>query len=433
MSLKDTWIDKKDTTTGLDGDDILAEDINAIANEVIKQGEKLEKIPDELNKKVNVEKGKGLSSNDFTNELKEKLENISENEGAEQVQADWNQNDETKADYIKNRPFHMEYEEDSQHDIELPKEHIVTIDTLGKFARWRIPSTNSTVTQAGIIAGENYQITIDFEYGKYDIFVEKAFETTYQNNYGTQNKAVAIHFSSAGASETNLIKEFYIRDNGSELFAEMRLNDEAEFSIGAFPVVDIYLDGKVKLWKATPIKPQHIQNLNKENLNEDFYKTLIRGVQSDMEQNDENDPGYVKNRTHYFIKNIIGEAHYTSEGTIPGMFDGICDLRIPKELVEVGKEYGYTINGKEGTFVFNDSYMEIEGLCGDVYDFGDNYDWQFSLGYGESIHVIFYDGGELKQIDEKFIPDSIARVSDVEEMIGIVNDELESILAGGVD
>ena len=320
---------------------------------------------------------------------------------------DWNQNDERKADYIKNRPFHMEYKEKGQHDIELPKEHIVTIDTLGKFARWRIPSTNSTVTQAGIIAGENYQITVDFDYEKYDLFFEEAFETTYQNNYGTQNKAVAIHFYNTESSETNLIKELYIRDNGSELYAEMRLNDEAQFSIGAFPVVDISLDGKVKLWKATPIKKQHIQDLNKENLNEDFYKSLISGVQSDMEQNNENDPSFIKNRTHYFIKNIIGEALYTSEDTQPGMFDGICDLRIPKELVEVGKEYSYTVNGKEGTFVFNDTYMEIEGLYGDVSDFGDHYDWQFTLAYGESIHVIFYDGGELKQIDEKFIPDSV--------------------------
>ena len=44
------------------------------------------------------------------------------------------------------------------------------------------------------------------------------------------------------------------------------------------------------------------------------------------------------------------------------------------------------------------------------------------------------DGKEMvHKLDEKYIPDTIARVSDVEKMIGIVNNELESILAGGVD
>lgn len=423
MSLKDTWIDKQNTTTGLDGDDILAEDINAIANEVIEQGEKLEKIPDELDKKVDAEDGKGLSSNDFSDEYKEKLDNIQD----EFVQSDWDVDDETAPDYIKNRPFHMEYREKVGNDMELFKEQIVTIDTLGKDARWRIPSTNSTSTQAGIIAGESYEITVDFDERNYDYFVEEAFETSYQTGYGTQQKAVAIRFaSSAGESETNLIKEMYIMDDGSEVMVEITLNDSAEFPLGAPSSIFVNFEGKVKLWKATPIKPQHIQNLKKENLNDEFYNSLLAGVQSDMEQNDENDPTFIRNRTHYFIKNIIGEAHYTSEDTIPGMFDGVCDLRIPKELVEVGKEYGYTINGKEGTFVFNDSYMEIDGLYGDVYDFGDHYDWQFSLGYGESVDVIFYDGGQLKKLDEKFIPDTIATKEYVKEYV----DENSGSIAG---
>ena len=424
MGLKDTWTNKVDTTTGLDGDDIMAEDINAIAQQAI-QNER------DLENKVEKENGKGLSSNDFTDELKEKLEGIPENEGAEQVQADWNQSDETQADYIKNRPFHTEYKEKVGNDMELLKEQIVTIDTLGKDARWRIPSTDSFSTQAGIIAGESYEITVDFDERNYDYFVEEAFETSYQIGYGTQQKAVAIRFeSSAGESETNLIKEMYIMDDGSEVMVKITLNDSAEFSLGVPSSIFVNFQGKLKLWKATPIKPRHIRNLNKENLNKEFYNSLIAGVQSDMEQNDENDPTFIKNRTHYFIKNIIGEAHYTSEDTVPGMFDGICDLRIPKELVEVGKEYGYTINGKEGTFVFNDSYMEIDGLFGNVYDFDDSYDWQFSLGYGEAIDVIFYDGGQLKKLDEKYIPDTIARVSDVEEILDELHAYAQTLIGG---
>jgi hypothetical protein len=44
MALKDTWIDKKDTTDGSDGDYILAEDINKIAKAVIDIEDEMENI-----------------------------------------------------------------------------------------------------------------------------------------------------------------------------------------------------------------------------------------------------------------------------------------------------------------------------------------------------------------------------------------------------
>lgn len=56
-----------------------------------------------LNNKVDKVAGKGLSTNDFTNTLKTKLDNIEE--GAEaNVQSDWNQGNSEENDYIKNKP-----------------------------------------------------------------------------------------------------------------------------------------------------------------------------------------------------------------------------------------------------------------------------------------------------------------------------------------
>lgn len=56
-----------------------------------------------LNNKVDKEVGKGLSSNDFTNALKDKLDGIAS--GAEvNVQSDWSQSDNTADDFIKNKP-----------------------------------------------------------------------------------------------------------------------------------------------------------------------------------------------------------------------------------------------------------------------------------------------------------------------------------------
>lgn len=60
-------------------------------------------VATEIGKKVEKVEGKGLSTNDFTTEEKNKLANITE--GAEiNIQSDWSQTDNTKADYIKNKP-----------------------------------------------------------------------------------------------------------------------------------------------------------------------------------------------------------------------------------------------------------------------------------------------------------------------------------------
>lgn len=56
-----------------------------------------------LNGKVDKVSGKALSTNDFTNAYKNKLDGIAT--GAEvNVQADWNQTDNTADDFIKNKP-----------------------------------------------------------------------------------------------------------------------------------------------------------------------------------------------------------------------------------------------------------------------------------------------------------------------------------------
>lgn len=63
-------------------------------------------IDTKLGDKVDKVSGKGLSANDFTTTLKNKLDGIAS--GAEvNVQSDWNQTDSSKDDYIKNKPTSM--------------------------------------------------------------------------------------------------------------------------------------------------------------------------------------------------------------------------------------------------------------------------------------------------------------------------------------
>ena len=68
------------------------------------------KINNLLNQKVTGQYGKGLSSNDFTNSYKSKLDGVEE--GAEaNVQPDWNQDDTEASDYIKNKPNLIELDD----------------------------------------------------------------------------------------------------------------------------------------------------------------------------------------------------------------------------------------------------------------------------------------------------------------------------------
>lgn len=76
--------------------------------------------PSDLGGKVDKVPGKGLSSNDYTNEEKSKLNNIAA--GAEvNVQADWNESDSSSDAYIKNKPTIpdvADYFDDAEYDSE---------------------------------------------------------------------------------------------------------------------------------------------------------------------------------------------------------------------------------------------------------------------------------------------------------------------------
>jgi cell division protein ZapA (FtsZ GTPase activity inhibitor) len=98
MSLKDTW---KNKTDGVD--DVLAEDINAIAEQTIKNEEFI--------------KNKAETSDNKVTEITDELTNEKEYPTTEAIkkylneklkQSDYNQNDPTQPDYIKNRPFYSD-------------------------------------------------------------------------------------------------------------------------------------------------------------------------------------------------------------------------------------------------------------------------------------------------------------------------------------
>jgi len=62
-------------------------------------------VNSKLNNYVEIVEGKGLSTEDYTTEEKEKVASI-EAGAQKNIQPDWNQNDESADDYVKNRPFY---------------------------------------------------------------------------------------------------------------------------------------------------------------------------------------------------------------------------------------------------------------------------------------------------------------------------------------
>lgn len=73
-----------------------------------------EDVAEKLDGKVDKETGKGLSTNDFTDALKNKLDGIEA--GAEvNVQSDWDQTDTSSDDYIKNKPQNLVQDADYVH------------------------------------------------------------------------------------------------------------------------------------------------------------------------------------------------------------------------------------------------------------------------------------------------------------------------------
>ena len=110
LSSNDYTVEEKEKLAGIEvgpnkivvDSTLSATSTNPVQNKVINT--KFDSIQAEVDSKVDSIDGKGLSTEDYTTEEKTKLASIAE--GAEvNVQADWNQNDETTADYIKNKPL----------------------------------------------------------------------------------------------------------------------------------------------------------------------------------------------------------------------------------------------------------------------------------------------------------------------------------------
>lgn len=166
----------------------------------------------------------------------------------------------------------------------------------------------------------------------------------------------------------------------------------------------------------------------------------------DWNQNDENASDYVKNRTHYEEpainkEYVILDKSYSFEEEQQEGYGGTGYFKYPlvkdwSEIITIGSKLTVTIDGEIHEAIFEDYYhgFELPGLlAGTGYDDPDNYPTLYFDADGITLHFGYNAGGwsmdigpltistnkeaVVHHLDEKFIPDTIARTQTVDEKI----------------
>ena len=170
---------------------------------------------------------------------------------------------------------------------------------------------------------------------------------------------------------------------------------------------------------------------------------------TDWEQNDAKKSDYIKNKPFGEYQETLNKVNY-----VEPYWDGsdICEVPLGENTeFKKGDMLTAVINTK-GKVYSADFPVTIsdQGVAYIHWEDTNPDGWNFYVGlefFGQYMFVTHncevdeFDQDStvevykstIKQLDEKFIPDTIARKSDVEALIGTANTELESILSGGVD
>lgn len=168
-------------------------------------------------------------------------------------------------------------------------------------------------------------------------------------------------------------------------------------------------------------------------------------MQSDWSVNDETNPAYIQNRTHWMenvLAEIIPETYVDlSEGSAMGVLNGV-------QLNE-GSTYIVTWDGQEYTCLArDDGYSEIyigNQTLSDGWSFPETIESDepfFIWAYGDSNneirgsatnHTFILSGyvDSAHQLDERYIPDTIVRVSELHTLVGdtSVSDQIRNAIA----
>lgn len=170
-----------------------------------------------------------------------------------------------------------------------------------------------------------------------------------------------------------------------------------------------------------------------------------KAVQADWSQSDSTAPDYVKNRTHYHDSNItrLWTDHSMSSLVKEGTYGGFLPFLNPSNITfDTSLTYTLEYAGNVYTAVPSGSKLTFEDVVPAstalaeagvsytfVFDGGtltvDDAYWTGTSGasvedWKNATFSVYTGSEELKQLDEKFIPDTIARVTDLTALSGRV-------------
>ena len=172
----------------------------------------------------------------------------------------------------------------------------------------------------------------------------------------------------------------------------------------------------------------------------DEVKAEIAAIpQADWNQNDETAADYVKNRTHYDNSSI--DEYLLQNIPMSSMTQGsmgVGHIEYPDGAVptwEAGKTYYLNIDGAIYSTVAESGRLQFDLVAhpsnpasnlmvtlGNTIMIGSAYDYSYDWANSDIVFSIYSVTHDLKQLDEKFIPDTIARMSDIEALDARVND-----------
>ena len=269
------------------------------------------------------------------------------------TQPDWNQNDATQPDYVKNRPF---YTGDPVETVLVEESTVAFIDNSGLYTA-QFPST------VEVTAGETYKTSWD----------------------GTIYECACVLFSNVYAIG-NLSIQGIGPDTGEPFL--IGVNNGAGIFIGT---VDTSASHTISI--SERVAP--VVKLDKKYL-----------AQPDWNQNDKTAADYVKNRPFYSETGTV---------TVENVIDGMPLERFP--VFSVGDTVTVNVDGVEHSLVaYDDGGRVIIGDTSSSIGNGEGQlGWQIYVNIGEEVcfgamapHTVSYFGTDYyHKIDEKYLPDTL--------------------------
>lgn len=336
--------------------------------------------------------------------------------------ADWNQTDETAADYIKNKTHYdsrsiVEGAISWEHSYDTPLEQDGTekiadapidLESLKKL------SIISTYTAGTDDAGNQIIETWEFQ---------------------SESNTIVDTSSDAGLSDGSLVGITYYNDDTDCLLIYVA-TDEAAAMLGA-PSSGLFMEtysGDISYNVSIDVATGELKTLD--------LKYLPNSIQADWTQTDETQLDYVKNRTHY--EEVTQES---IEGVELSWNIGQDHDTIPFELGQIWDFYLY--NNRSGNWINwnysganDEGHYPVQQATDGTFYIGDpnvnaipfyitttssalNGSFE-NMNYATKLKIVCVSGTKtvtkVKTLDEKYIPDTIARVDTINDLNTLIGD-----------